>query len=109
MPPEYPGSQLLEVEQERYPNTRFEHRAYYTPDGLQTVLAYMDQHMPGFTSSSPEHYGNRLEDKSLSSLITAILVQLTDIESGVPGVEVNLEAADTGGTEIRVILQWPDP
>jgi len=109
MPPEYPGSTLLQVEQERFPNTRFEHRTYFTPDNVETVLAYMEQHMPGFTQYSPERYGNRRQDNSLPSLITAILVQWGDIESGVPDVEVNLDEANTTGTEITIILSWPDP
>ena len=109
MPPEYPGSTLIEVEQERFPNTRFEYRTYSTPDDVETVLAYMEGHMPGFTQSSPERYGNHRQDNSLPSLITALLVQLGDIESGVPGVEVNLDEANTTGTEITIILSWPDP
>lgn len=109
MPPEYPGSTLIQVEQERFPNTRFEYRTYYTSDNVETVLAYMEQHMPGFTSDPPERYRNHRHDNSLPSLITAILVQLGDIESGVPGVEVNLDEAQTTGTEITIILSWPDP
>ena len=108
MPPEYPGSRLIDVEQERIPNTRWEYRTYYTSDDLETVLAYMEQHLPGFTKHSSERYSTRIEDKSLPSLITAVLVQVSDIESGVPGVEVELDA-DPAGTEITVILNWPDP
>jgi hypothetical protein len=109
MPPEYPGSTLVQVEQERFPNTRFEHRTYHTPDDVATVLAYMEGHMPGFTQVSSERYENRRQDNSLPSLITAVLVQFADIESGVPGVEVNLDEANTTGTEITIILSWPDP
>jgi len=109
MPPEYPGSTLVHVEQERHPNTRSEYRTYHTPDDLETVLAYMEQHLPGFTQYSRERYGNRIEDKSLPSLITALLAQFGDIESGVPGVEAELDEANTTGTEITVILHWPDP
>lgn len=109
MPPEYPGSTLLKVEQERFPNTRFEYRTYYSSDGIETVLAYMEQHMPSFVQHSSERYDNHRRDNSLPSLITALVVQVADIESGVPSVEVNLDEANTTGTEITIILSWPDP
>ena len=109
MPPEYPGSTLIEVEQERFPNTRFEYRTYYTSDSVETVLAYMEQHMPGFIQHSSERYDNHRRDNSLPSLITALLVQVADIESGVPSVEAKLDEAHTTGTEISIVLSWPDP
>jgi len=109
MPPDYPGSTLIEVEQERFPNTRFEYRTYHTPDSVETVLAYMEQHMPGFSQRSSERYDNQRRDNSLPSLITARLVRVADIESGVPSVEVKLDDANTTGTEITIILSWPDP
>ncbi|MBM2851370.1 MAG: hypothetical protein HW418_4312 [Anaerolineales bacterium] len=109
MPPEYPGSNLIDVEQVRYPNTRFEHRTYHTPDNPETVLAYMEQQMPGFTGDRRTHYENYIEDKSLPSLIVAVSGPLNYFESGVPGVEVKLDEGDTVGTEITVILSWPDP
>ena len=71
MPPEYPGSTLIEVEQDRIPNTRFEYRTYYTPDSLETVLAHMEQHLPGFTQHPSERYDNHRQDNSLPSRIAA--------------------------------------
>ena len=109
MPPDYPGSTLIEIEQERFPNTRFEYRTYYTSDSVETVLEYMEQYMPGFIRDASERYDNRRQDNSLPSLITALLVQVADIESGVPSVEVKLDEARTTGTEITVVLSWPDP
>ena len=108
-PPEYPGSRLVQVEQVRIPNTRFEQRTYYTPDNPETVLAYMQQHMPGFTGDRRTHYENYVADQSLPSLIVAVSGPLNYLESGVPGVEVKLDEGEAAGTDITFILSWPDP
>ena len=109
LPPEYPGSQLVNVEQERHPNTRTEQRTYHTPDDMETVLAYMEQYLPGFTQASGERYENQIEDTGWPSRIVAASGPLNLLESGLPGAAVELDDTDDGGTEITFTAYWPDP
>ena len=119
-PPEYPGSQFLGTYNRTGTESKGDWRTYRTTDSIEKVLAFMEEHMPGFVmehnSARGIVYHNAKEDKSdlakraadyaCSSLFCTTLDAKT-----YPSVDVTLysDPNHPPGTLIDVLIDWPAP
>jgi hypothetical protein len=51
IPPQYPNSRLLSVEEDSYSDGAAEYQTYETTDPLENVIQYMEQYYPNFKES----------------------------------------------------------
>ena len=119
-PPEYPGSQLVNTYPRNGTESQGDWRTYRTPDSVDKVLAFMEQHMPGFVIGHDPNrgtiYRNNKEDKSdlakraadysCSSLFCATS-GLTHYPSA--NVIIYSDPENPAGSLIEVQIDWPAP
>ncbi len=120
VPPEYPGSQLVKTYQRTGTESKGDWRTYRTEDGLEKVLAFMEEHMPGFVEEHDETrgiiYRNHREDKSeraqrAAEYACSSLFCVTFDAKSYPSVYLALYAdpQDASATLIEVQIDWPAP
>jgi hypothetical protein len=119
-PPEYPGSQFLSTYQRTGTESMGDWRTYSTTDSIGNMLAFMEEHMPGFVmehnSAGGTIYRNYKEDKSdlakrAADYACSSLFCTTFNTKTYPSVEVTLysDPNNSTGTLIDVHIDWPAP
>ena len=120
VPPQYPGSQLVKTYQRIGTESKGDWRTYRTKDGVDKVLSFMEQHLPGFIK---EHdptrgtlYRNHREDKSeraqrAAEYACSSLFCTTFDAKLYPSVNIALypDPQDASATLIDVQVDWPAP
>jgi hypothetical protein len=117
--PDYPAATLISTDREWQSNTVTEKHIYRTNDSLDTVLIYMEQHLPGFvkvdlsplTQVAPKFmYRNSLHPSWLTKLAFhyAELMHIARYEADLPYMNVLIysDPSDPSGTIIEVISGW---
>jgi hypothetical protein len=119
-PPQYPGSQLVKTYPREGTESQGDWRTYRTSDSVDKVLAFMEEHMPGFTIGNDSIRGTvyrntkedrsdlakRAADYSCSSLFCATS-GLTHYPSA--SVIIYSDPDNSAGTLVDVLIDWPAP
>lgn len=109
-PPPYPKSQLISETQGGGSAVGCHRRVYQTNDNIESVLAYMELYLPGFThepNSERSAYGNAIEDTSwLAQMIGAGRVVRKYLTY--PSVGVYIGILPDNRTEIRITTCWAE-
>ena len=119
-PPEYPGSQFVGTYNRMGTESMGDWRTYRTADSIDTVLTFMEGHMPGFvmehTSVRGTVYHNAREDKSdlakrAADWACSSLFCTTFDAKTYPSVYITLysDPKSPTGTLIDVFFDWPAP
>lgn len=119
-PPQYPGSQLIKTYQRTGTESKGDWRTYRTEDSVDKVLAFLEEHMPGFIEENDPTrgavYRNHKEDKSeraerAADYACSSLFCTTFDTKSYPSVYITLysDPQDTSATLIDVQVDWPAP
>lgn len=120
VPPQYPDSQLVKTYQRIGTESEGDWRTYRTEDGVDKVLSFMEQHMPGFVEEQDPTrgtlYRNHREDKSdraqrAAKYACSSLFCTTFDAKSYPSVYITLysDPQDVSTTLIDVQVDWPAP
>ncbi len=117
--PQYPSVKLISTDRTLHSNTVSETQIYKTDDNLDTVLAYMEQHLPGFVKldqpPSSRQLTNTIYRNSLRpSWVADLAIRYADFMRIVPYTEglpskvvlIYSDPDNPGGTVIEVINDW---
>ena len=109
-PPPYPKSQLISETQGGGSDSGCRRRVYQTNADIESVLAYMELHLPGFTRDSEAEriaYGNAIEDSSwlAQTIGSGKIVRNYPIY---PSVQVSIGMLPDRETEIKITTCWAE-
>lgn len=120
-PPEYPESKLIYKYHPVGTESMGDMRTYRTTDNVQTVLSFMEEHMPGFyfqdsSLFGPAFYNSRADKSDHAKRIarfacTSMLCDPGDEAWTYPsvGVIIHTDPENSTGTLIELSFFWPAP
>jgi hypothetical protein len=105
----YPNSSLTSISQEKFTNTAYEHRVFYTSDSVDEVFAYYEKLRPGFTEEENGRYYNFVENRSIPAQLASYISSTGGWGDNLPATNVNFYEAGVTGTIIETSYSWPSP